>query len=141
MSTSATTEAGSLTVRVVACLEAGDYGTLAESYRPDVLLDANMPGWRFQLQGPRAINAYFHEAQASFPGRRLVSCRVTPTADGVVVETEVHFDHHGEERLWRDAHILHTDGERITEHVMYCTGVWDGATIRRHATEAPMVRP
>jgi hypothetical protein len=37
-------------------------------------------------------------------------------------------------------HLFHTDGEAITEHANYCTGIWDAATIARHALEAPMVR-
>lgn len=139
MTTTSTTRAA-LAERIIDCLRAGDYERLARLYRPDALLDANVPSWRYQLQGPTAILAQFREEVQSFSGWRCTGWRATGTEDGVVVETEVRFDHNGEERLWRDVHILHSDGEAITEHVIYCTGIWDAATIARQRVEAPMVR-
>lgn len=127
--------------RITACLEAGDYESLATLYRPDALLDANVPEWRYQLQGPSAILQLFREEEMTLADWRLASSRAATMADGVVVEAEVHFDHEGEERLWRNVHIVHTDGESITDHVIYCTGIWDAATIKRQRVEAPMVRP
>jgi len=139
MTTTTTTTA--LVERITACLEAGDYEALAALYRPDALLDANVPEWRYQLQGPDAILQLFREEEMTLAGWRLTSSRATTMAEGVVVEAEVHFDHEGEERLWRNVHIVHTDGEAITDHVIYCTGIWDAATITRQRAEAPMVRP
>lgn len=46
----------------------------------------------------------------------------------------------GEARMWRDIHVFHLDGESIAEHTVYRSGTWDGATITRHAVEAPLVR-
>jgi hypothetical protein len=73
-------------------------------------------------------------------GGRVSSWRVTPTGDGLVAEVEVRFIQEGEERQWREVHLFHTDGGAVTEHANYCTGIWDAATIARHAVEAPMVR-
>lgn len=134
------TDQAALVERIVAALRSGDHATLATLYRPDALLDVNVPEWRYQLQGPAAILAQLRE-EASPAGRRLGAWRATPTDDGVVVETEVRFDRDGEQHLWRDAHVVHTDGRRISEHVVYCTGIWDGATIDPQVDEAPMVRP
>lgn len=39
----------------------------------------------------------------------MTSLRTTPTADGVVVEMEVLFTVDGADRMWCDAHILHTE--------------------------------
>jgi ketosteroid isomerase-like protein len=138
--TTATTATATLAERITECLRAGDYDRLAELYRPDALLDSNVPYWRYQLQGPRAILAQLREEEGSLSGWRCTGLRATATEDGVVVETEVRFDHEGEERLWRDVHIVHTDGQAITEHVIYCCGIWDAATIARQQAEAPMVR-
>lgn len=136
---SASIPSASVADRIVACLEAVDHDGLAALYRPDALLDVNVPEWRYQLQGPAAIRQQFREEAVASP--RVVGLRPTVTADGVVVELETRFDHEGEGRLWREVHIFHTDGEMVWEHTVYCTGVWDADTIARQAVEAPMVRP
>ena len=47
----------------------------------------------------------------------------------------------GEQRRWREITWLRGTPAAWTEVVVYCTGVWDAATIARHAAEAPMVTP
>ena len=74
------------------------------------------------------------------PGRRVASVRARLLDDGLLVETEVRFQRDGEAGLWRDVHLFQTDGDAIVEHVVYCTGLWEAATIARQAMEAPMVR-
>ena len=135
------TRTEALTGRIVDCLRTLDVDGLTALYRSDALLDVSVPSWRYQLQGPQAIGEQLREELAPIAAAGTVAdLRATPTADGVVVEMEVHFVDDGEERMWREAHVLHTDGTAITEHVNYCTGIWDAATIARHAVEAPMVR-
>ncbi len=130
-----------LTARIARYLRDGAVDDLIALYSPDALLDANVPQWRFRLQGPSAIAEVLHEA-TGVADRQVIGWRATTTSDGLVAEMEVHFQNEGsgEQRLWREVHILRTDGEAITEHVSYCTGIWDEATIARHAAEAPMVR-
>ncbi|MGH9222405.1 MAG: nuclear transport factor 2 family protein [Acidimicrobiales bacterium] len=130
-----------LTDRIAARLGALDFDGLASLYRPDALLDVSVPQWRFQLQGRQAIReALAEEAGHLTEGARVTGQRATRTDDGVVIELEVRFVQEGEERQWREVHLFHTDGTAITEHVNYCTGIWDAATIARQAVEAPMVR-
>ena len=127
--------------RIVARLTALDVDGLAELYRPDALFDASVPRWRYQLQGRQAIREALAEGFAAVLGSvRVTGQRATRTDDGVVVELEVRFVEHDEEGLWREIHLFRTDGTSITEHVTYCTGIWDAATIARQALEAPMVR-
>lgn len=140
MTTTTASTASALVDRITDCLRTGDYEGLAQLYRPDALLDVNVPSWRYQLQGPDAILAQFREEELSLSRWRCTGWRATRTEDGVVAETEVRFDHDGEERLWRDVHLIHTDGKAITEHVIYCCGIWDAETIARQRVEAPMVR-
>ena len=132
-----------LTQQIEEALGALDAGRLAGLYRADALLDANVPQWRYQLQGPAAIGEQLREEWAPVveAGARVTSLRTSPMDGGLVVETEVRFREDGEERLWRDIHVLRTDGHAIVEHTIYCSGVWDAATIARQAVEAPMVRP
>ena len=130
-----------ITELITARLSALDFDALAELYRPDALLDVSVPQWRYQLQGPEAIRLALAEGLGPLAGNtRVTGQRATRTDDGVVVELEVRFVQDGEERLWREVHVFHTDGTAITEHLNYCTGVWDAATIARQAVEAPMVR-
>ncbi|HET7487046.1 MAG TPA: nuclear transport factor 2 family protein [Acidimicrobiales bacterium] len=134
--------AGVLAERIIERMQAGDFDGLVALYRADVVFDANVPSWRYQLQGREAVAEQFREELAPTAGGARVSALRWHAIDaGVVVEDEVRFtDAGGEERLWREVHLFHTDGEAVTEHVVYCTGVWDAATIARHAVEAPMVR-
>jgi ketosteroid isomerase-like protein len=130
-----------ITDHIIARLTVLDFDGLAQLYRPDALLDVSVPQWRYQLQGPEAIRQALAEELAPFVGSaRVTGQRATRTDDGVVVELEVRFMQDGEERQWREVHLFHTDGTAITEHLNYCTGVWDAATIARQALEAPMVR-
>lgn len=130
-----------ITERITARLSALDFDGLAELYRPDALLDVSVPQWRYQLQGREAIRQALAEELAPLVGSaRVTGKRATRTDDGVVVELEVRFVQDGEERQWREVHLFHTDGAAITEHLNYCTGIWDAATIARQAVEAPMVR-
>ncbi len=130
-----------ITELITARLSALDLDGLAELYRPDALLDVSVPQWRYQLQGREAIRHALAEELAPVVGSgRVTGQRATRTDDGVVVELEVRFEQDGEERQWREVHLFHTDGTAITEHLNYCTGVWDAATIARQAVEAPMVR-
>lgn len=123
---------------LVARLAANDFEGLVELYRADAVLDANVPHWRYQLQGRAAIAAQLK--QEAPPGARVTSVRPTVTERGVAVEIEGRFGEGSDERLWREVHLFATDGAAVTEHVIYCTGLWDAATIARQAAEAPMVR-
>jgi hypothetical protein len=71
---------------------------------------------------------------------RVTAGRVHRSPGSRTVEVEAHFVQDGEERLWREVHLLRGDDTGISEHTIYCTGIWDGAAIARHAAEAPMER-
>jgi hypothetical protein len=130
-----------ITERIASRLYALDYDGLADLYGLDAVIDVSVPQWRFQLQGREAIRELLREELAHLEGGGRVSgWRVTPIDDGLVAEVEVRFVEDGEERQWREVHLFHTKDDAIAEHVNYCTGIWDAATIARHAVEAPMVR-
>jgi hypothetical protein len=126
--------------RVVDALYRGDLPALLACYQPAALLDVNVPHWRYQLTGRAAIAEALAE-ELAVPGRRCTTLRRADTGDGVLIETEARFTATDGERLWRDQHHLRMVGGLVAEHVVYCTGVWDPATIARQAAGAPMVRP
>lgn len=120
--------------QVFETLEAKD-----DLFSPDVFFDLNMPVWRFQIQGPDAFATQLK--QISKGESRVDVLRTVPTASGFVTEHVEHQDVDGEDhsarRLWlcevRDRRIVHVTG--------YCSGDWDEDLRRRHAAEAPMIRP
>lgn len=122
------------------CYESMDWDGLTALYAPDVLLDMHPPSWRYQMQGAEAVSAQWKALIAQFEDFRVTWVRATPTDDGVVVEWEMHVGHGDSEHLCRQVDILHGSGGRITEHVVFCTGMWDAATIARQKAEAPMIR-
>jgi hypothetical protein len=129
-----------LTETVRRCYEASDWDGLAALYAPDVLLDMHPPGWRYQIQGADAASGQWKAIIDHFEDFRVTWVRATPTDGGVVVEWEMHTGHGDGEHLCRQADILHAGAGKITEHVVFCGGMWDAATIARHKTEAPMIR-
>jgi hypothetical protein len=135
-----TTTTAELADAVRRCYEAEDWGGLAALYAPDVLLDVHPPGWRYQIQGADAAAAQWKAILDQFDDFRVAWVRATPTATGAVVEWEMHTGRGDGEHLCRQVDILHGDGTRITEHVVFCGGMWDAATIARQKAEAPIVR-
>src|SRR4029453_12245735 len=103
MSTKTTTVADTL----VAALQAADWSALTEVYAPDVLLDMNLPTWRFQLQGREAVATYFTEQVGGLTNLRTTGLEVHRTADDVLlIEEEMRFDGEGGEYLWRAVDIF-----------------------------------
>lgn len=120
--------------------ESNDAGGLAELYSEDALLDMNMPGWRFQLQGPEAISrqvaGYFERGPV-----KVLDWRARTSDWGAVVEESTNWEVEPEGLFYRQVHIFLTEGDHITEHIIYCAGEWDKATVERQKAEAPMIRP
>jgi predicted metal-dependent enzyme (double-stranded beta helix superfamily)/ketosteroid isomerase-like protein len=117
------------------------FAPLREHYHDDVLADVNVPSWRFQVSGPATVEELFDRDELGLPDLRLRSFRAVPTADGCVVEVEVRVRRGNDTVQWRDIHVLHVLDGKVAEHVNYCTGHWDAATIAAQDAEAPMVRP
>lgn len=105
-----------------------------------VLLDANVPHWRFQTQGREELVEGLRMSEFG-PDYRIAEHRSRPTADGAVVEIECHLTHEGEERLSRQVHLLRCDDTgAVAEVTLFCTGIWNAETIERQRLYAPMVR-
>ena len=135
-----TTPLDAVSQKIVKAMDAADWLTLADCYAPDVLLDMNLPTWRFQLQGRDAARQYLVEQTQGLANLRTTAQRVMRISDGVIVEEEMRFDGDDGEYLWRAIDIFHTVDDQIVEHAQYCTGCWTPEQIDRQAAEAPMVR-
>jgi hypothetical protein len=135
------TEANDLRAAVIDGFLAGDITALRPWYHPDALFDLNVPHWRFQQRGRQAGLQQLHDEEFAQPGRRLTFIRVTDTAAGVLLETETrHTAPDGESRAWRELHQLRLRHGLVAQHVVWCTGILDGAASRRQFDTAPMER-
>ncbi len=122
------------------CYRTRDVEGMRAAYADDVVLDAHVPGWRFQLEGPDKTIAWFTDTIAGLGDYRIPWSRVTTGPDVVVLEWEMRVGEGDQERLCQQVDVLHLAGGRVTEHVFWCTGIWDPATVARQRAEAPMVR-
>lgn len=113
---------------------------LSEAYSPEVLLDVHVPQWRFQIQGSEGAIEWFKNTTSHMKGFRVPWTRVTATESLIVLEWEVHADGDDGEHLCREVDLFHLEDGRVAHHVIFCTGMWDPATIARQRDEAPMVR-
>jgi ketosteroid isomerase-like protein len=138
--TTSTTTTETVIDRLVAAMRDADWDAITETYAPDVLLDMNLPMWRFQLQGREAASEYFREQIARFTNLRTTKQRASVVEDGVIIEEEMRFDGDDGEYLWRAIDIFVIDGDTVSEHTQYCTGCWTPELIARQSAEAPMVR-
>jgi hypothetical protein len=116
-------------------IESGDYPKLIELYSADAVFDVNVPQWRFKRRGPSEIRHQWAEWTEEGP-MRLVGWQERPTPWGAVVEMSFREGTNGEQYS-RSLHLLTVADGLISEHVMYCTGPWDRATVERNRSEAP----
>ncbi|MGH9275889.1 MAG: nuclear transport factor 2 family protein [Acidimicrobiales bacterium] len=125
----------------VAAFQSADAGAVAALCAEDVLVDVNVPHWRFQVQGRDAFAEALRMSEFG-PDYRLTDWRGTPTVGGgAVIELECRLTVDGEERLAREAHLLRCDDlGSVREVVTFCTGIWNQETIEQQRLHAPMVR-
>ena len=128
-----------IAARLFDVLAGHDIAGLRALYQPDAVVDLHVPQWRYQLAGGAAIAAAIDEGYPS--PVRFTTARTFGTGDWQALEVEARFSEDGEERLFHQIDLLRLKSGLIAEHIVYCTGIWAAATIRRHAAEAPMVRP
>jgi ketosteroid isomerase-like protein len=126
--------------RLVDAICDADWEAIASTYAPDLVLDVNLPTWRFQLQGREAARRYLLEQTAGLQNLHLINQLAHHTDDGIIIEVEMRFDGDDGEHLWRAVDIFHIDGDTVTKHTQYCTGCWSPDQVARQAHEAPMVQ-
>ena len=131
----------SLAEAMLAAYRGRRFAPLREHYAVDVLVDVNVPSWRFQVTGRAALEELFDRDELGLPDLRLRSFRAVPTTGGCLVEVEVRARRGAETVQWRDIHLLRVRDGKVAEHVTHCTGHWDAAAIAGQDVEAPMVQP
>jgi hypothetical protein len=110
--------------RLLELIAAGRGRDMGELYASDALLDATVPGWRFQKRGGAAIAAvwasWFDE-----PGRFEELDRA-PTPDGEVLRYLVASEEDGRAFAAHHCHLLTLDEASglIVRHQVWCGGRW-----------------
>ncbi len=135
------TDTDDLAVRYRDAVERQDLTTLATLYHPDVLLDAHVPNWRFQVIGRTEV-ARITGGALPGPGR-FERFDAEPTADGDLL-VQFQWRQHSEVRtgaLARQLHVLRVEAGRIVAQTLFCAGVWDPELQQQMATDAPLVQP
>lgn len=91
-------------------------------YAPDAVLDATVPGWRFQAHGPDAI---VEEYSRWFTGPcRLHTIEQHALPDGALVRYVQDYDLGPASITTHHMHRLTIVDERITRDVVFCGGRW-----------------
>jgi len=108
-------------------------------FADDLVLDMNVPLWRFQLSGPDAMTELL--AGDAPHGRRFAEHSWVPTPDGFVLSWswrttagEGYESHYS-----RGVTIVELAGAHIGRITVHCSGDWDPDTEARQAREATMV--
>lgn len=118
---------------------AGDVDALRPLYAESAFLDLHVPRWRVQIEGRDKVLAFAaaEEFQADY---RVPRWSASPTPDGWVCEIEPRYTYNGGPAMSQMCLRVHTDADGlITDHSVYCTGIWDQATIDglRHSGGLP----
>lgn len=127
-------------VAVARLIEFLETGTAPEGlFIPDLFLDLSLPQWRLQTATAHdaiAIRSSGHP----FPGHVCVG-RVHQTETGFTIEFEERWEHDGQDWYCREMIRADVVGETIVEMSVYCTGDWDEAKQREHASAVQLIRP
>jgi hypothetical protein len=109
-------------------------------FAPDAFFDLLPPLWRFQFAG--SGRAFTTQLRAIADGPvEIEVVRTIPTATGFVTEHVETVHGPGGVVTARRLHLCEVGDGRITAVSTYCNGGWDEELRRRHAGEAPMIRP
>lgn len=108
-------------------------------FTEDVVLDMNVPLWRYQLQGARSVAA---QLEQDAPHQRVLEeYQVTPTPDGFVARWAWRtnpgpgYDSH----YSRGVVLATVRGGLISRIAVHCSGDWTPANEEQQRREAPMV--
>jgi hypothetical protein len=131
-----TTEEARLAQVLVHWLETGERPD--DLFSTDIFADLSLPQWRLQGVGP---DEAFQLRAASHPFPGDVAVRgLDRTSRGFLMEFEERWETEGHEWYCREMIHCHVSGDRVTEVSIYCTGDWDEAVQRRHATQVRLTR-
>jgi len=122
--------------RLIEFLETGEppEGLLA----PDVFLDLSVPLWRLQANTAEDAVA-LRTGGHPWPGQVAVE-RISQTNTGFTIEFVERWEHEGQHWYCREMIRADVVDDAIVDMSVYCTGDWDEATQRQHASAVDLLR-
>lgn len=105
-------------------------------FAEDVLLDVNVPSWRFQVKGRVDVERVLREEAPE--GNNVESWCSLAAGSALVLEV-VTRGRQSRGGLARQLCVAGLDRGRISSMVVYCTGVWDRDIEASHAQDVPLV--
>ena len=88
----------------------------------DIVLDATVPNWRFQVRGSGAVQDELARWYAD-PGR-FGELRRNRIDDGELVEFTLSWEEQGVPHMCHQAHVIRLRGDRIASDTVFCGGRW-----------------
>jgi hypothetical protein len=104
-------------------------GVPASLYADDAVLDATVPGWRFEARGAEAVARELSGWYAD-PGSFGAVSRWA-IAGGEVVVFELSWEEAGTPHAAHQGHVLVVDGGRIAHQTAFCGGRWPASLLAR----------
>jgi hypothetical protein len=119
--------------RLLDLIATGRGGDAADLYAPDAVLDATVPGWRFQKHGGTAIAGVW-EGWFDAPGE-LQELERTATPDGEVVSYLQTAVDEGTPFAAHHCHVLALDpaSRLVRRHLVWCGGRWSEGRLQEMA--------
>jgi len=105
-----------------------------ELFTEDVVLDATVPNWRFEVRGRDVVTEQLRDWFAD-PGH-FETVRREPLPTGEVVEFTLHWTENGVPHACHQAHILGLTDGRISRDTAFCGGRWPADLIARMAASS-----
>jgi hypothetical protein len=110
----------------------GGAGVSPSLFAPDVVLDATVPGWRFQRHGPAAVAAQY-TGWFAYPGT-FEELERHDYAGGAVVTYLLTWEEGGVPHAAHHCHVLRFDDVgRIVGDQFFCGGRWDASLLAEMA--------
>lgn len=109
----------------------------ADLYAEDAVLDATVPGWRFQAGGSAAILAEYQGW--FFVPSELLTVERYPIEGGEVVRYLQQGEVKGTTYLAHHVHLLKLDGDRIIADTVFCGGQWGPEAVAQMGAAAHAV--
>jgi hypothetical protein len=134
-----TTAAVDSKVAVARLIEFLETGTAPEGlFAPDLFLDLSLPQWRLQTASAKDAIAVRTTGHPSTGQVRVE--RVSQTETGFTIEFEERWEHEGQNWYCREMIRADVVDDTIVEMSVYCTGDWDEAKQRQHASAMKLIR-
>ena len=116
--------------RYLAAIE-GAAMTDCDALGPEVVLDATVPNWRYQVQGGTEVKTELSRWYAT--AGSFDELQRTPLPAGELVEFTLRWEEGGVPHAVHQAHVLEVTAGRITSDRVWCGGRWPATLLAEMA--------